>query len=368
MANKTSIEWTDYNWNFLRGCSRVSEGCRNCYAESVAARFSGFDDKGKELPYFGLAEMVNGKPRWTGEIKFLEDVLLQPLRWTKPRKVFVNSMSDLFHEKVTDEMLDKAFAVMALTPQHTYQILTKRPERMKAYLSKHDVGLRWAVATDTFTISWDKADFRRMVGPGTAVEWTRNGLPNVWLGVSVEDQKTANERIPLLLQTPAAVRWVSAEPLLDAINLHRLAGDQFGWGRTDALNGLYYVRANALEYGCEWETKRLPRLDWVVVGGESGPRARETQLFDIRGIVDQCQTFNVPVFVKQLGAKVLGRDCEHGRKGEACSYVNKKGGDIDEWPEDLRIREFPRVLDVGSDADSMVRAVGKKPPTFMGRR
>jgi protein gp37 len=153
MANKTSIEWTDYNWNFLRGCSRVSEGCRNCYAEGVAARFSG-----EGRPYEGLAKFVDHKPRWTGEISFHEDILQHPIKWQKPRKIFVNSMSDLFHEKVSDEILDKAFDVMMLANHHIYQILTKRPERMLDYLSKRSF----------------KQPFNN----------------HIWLGVSVEDQKT----------------------------------------------------------------------------------------------------------------------------------------------------------------------------------
>lgn len=202
MATKTSIEWTDYNWNFLRGCSRVSEGCRNCYAEGVAARFSG-----EGMPYEGLAKFVDHKSRWTGEIGFFEEVLKQPLRWTKPRKIFVNSMSDLFHEKVKDKWLDKAFAVMALTPQHTYQILTKRPERMREWF--HYRGT-WPILTmlDKLPEEIVQKALVRNGGPESigGIQWP---LPNVWLGVSVEDQKTAKERIPILLKTPAAIRWVA---------------------------------------------------------------------------------------------------------------------------------------------------------------
>jgi protein gp37 len=242
MASKTNIEWTDYNWNFLRGCSRVSEGCRNCYAETIAARFSGFDINGKQLPYFGLAEMVNGNPRWTGEISFHEDILLQPLRWTRPRKVFVNSMSDLFHEKVTDEMLDKAFRVMFQASQHTFQILTKRPERMLKY-----VGDRWEC------------------GKGFPWEPARN----IWLGVSVEDQKTADERIPLLLQTPAAVRWISAEPLLGPIDLNEVEvpAEHDQLRRPWDIEGYKFSSLTAQH---EDRFHQAPAIiDWVVVGGES---------------------------------------------------------------------------------------------------
>lgn len=206
MASKTNIEWTatyhedgtvtkGFNWNFLRGCSRVSEGCRNCYAERQAARFAG-----EGQPYEGLVRSTPGGPKWTGEVVFYEHILLEPLKRKTPTKYFVNSMSDLFHENVTDEMLDKAFAVMALTPQHTYQILTKRPERMRQWFET----CKWKNPRIELPYAWP--------------------LTNVWFGVSVEDQKTADERIPLLLETPAAVRWVSAEPLLGPIDIRLYLG------------------------------------------------------------------------------------------------------------------------------------------------
>jgi protein gp37 len=317
MANKTSIEWTDYNWNFLRGCSRVSEGCRNCYAEGVAARFSGYDTNGKALPYFGLAQMVNGKPRWTGEISFHEDILVQPLRWTKPRKVFVNSMSDLFHEKVTDEMLDKAFAVMALTPQHTYQILTKRPERMLDYFSvpSHARITKWT----TRIMNWESRF--EVKWPDATPDYP---LSNVWLGVSVEDQKTADERIPLLLDVPAALRWISAEPLLGPIDLCT----------SDPNNELW--RSFLLD-----DDDLGNGLDWVVVGGESGSNARSCDLAWIYSIVSQCKAANVPVFVKQLGAIPYDSFVLAGTTDQRLYLKNKKGGDIDEFPFGLRTREFP---------------------------
>lgn len=255
MANKTNIEWTDYNWNFLRGCCRVSEGCRNCYAEGIAARFSG-----PGQPYEGLAVFKDHKARWTGEIGFFEDVLSQPLRWTKPRKVFVNSMSDLFHEKVTDDILDKAFAVMALTPQHTYQILTKRPERMR----------EWFISC-----KWNNPPFE------LPYKWP---LQNVHLGVSVEDQKTADERIPLLLQTPAALRWLSMEPLLGHVDIHEWLPDE--WSGVARLESPY---------------GDPPPINWVVVGGESGPNARPMHPEWVRSIRDQCVAVGVPFFFKQWG-------------------------------------------------------------------
>lgn len=348
MANKTSIEWTDFNWNFLRGCSRVSEGCRNCYAEGVAARFS---KPGQ--PYEGLAKFwrresdAKTEARWTGEISFIEDVLMQPLRWKKPRKIFVNSMSDLFHEKVQDEWLDRAFAVMALTPQHTYQILTKRPERMKEYFA--DSAFPWLRLADDD--QWSKTPGLSMNVMGWAAGYGGDVLENVHLGVSVEDQKTADERIPLLLDTPAAVRWISAEPLLGPVNLERYLFASGPEGEPAPRN-----------------EPMLPCLHWVVCGGESGPNARPFDVAWCRSIIKQCKDAGVPVFVKQMGANVWDRndagfegdyphewpmdtetddwhlDPSRQYQGAMCRVMlgDRKGGNTDEWPEDLRIREFPK--------------------------
>jgi protein gp37 len=319
MANKTSIEWTDYNWNFLRGCSRVSEGCRNCYAEGVAARFSG-----EGMAYEGLAKFVDHKPRWTGEISFHEDILTMPMRWTKPRKIFVNSMSDLFHEKVKDEWLDMAFAVMTLTPHHTYQILTKRPERMKEYMSKwSDPGYAGPTISE-YEWLWSK-------GEGFNVP-VRLKAPHIWLGVSVEDQKTADDRIPILLDTPAAIRWISAEPLLGPLNLTHYLYNRY-------LHGGPYHEYNNLE--------------WVVVGGESGSGARTCPVQWIRTIVRDCRAAGVPVFVKQLGAVPVSRDeitdemshAEYTKDTSLREWVkDKKGGDITEFPPDLQVRQYPAAV------------------------
>jgi len=325
MGGKTSIEWTEMRWNFLRGCSRVSDGCTRCYAEKIAARFS---DPGQPFHKIAVRRPFKGDQRsnWTGEISFHEDILLEPLRWKKPRRVFVNSMSDLFHEKVTDEMLDKAFAVMALTPQHTYQILTKRPERMKEYLREDNL-IRWGLIEGNA----QRIHFER-TGEDPS-EWlaVHGPLPNVWLGVSVEDQKTADERIPLLLQTPAAIRWISAEPLLGPIDLSLHQVDGVSVDATCDECGERH--AGACEDG----------LDWVVVGGESGPGARPCDIANIRSIIAQCKTADIPVFVKQLGASPF-EPARYQIVGDSGLYLNnRKGGDIEEWPEYLRVREFPKV-------------------------
>lgn len=250
MADKTKIQWTDASWNPLRGCTRVSPGCVHCYAETVAARFSG-----KGQPYEGLAEWVTRpggrrEARWTGKVALVEHLVDQPLKWQDPRRIFVNSMSDLFHESVPDGWIDRIFAVMALTPQHTYQILTKRPERMRAWFAERwqpapayrlpsglnvpaettgeDRRSQVAVACEEFLDRFKLAD------PDKDGLWTEGGrckamqwqwpLSNCWLGVSVEDQTRADERIPILLDTPAVVRWVSAEPLLGPLDLTAYLG------------------------------------------------------------------------------------------------------------------------------------------------
>lgn len=262
MAQKTDIEWTDNTWNPVRGCSRVSEGCRNCYAEIMAARFSGPGQWGE-----GLAEIVR-KPdgaidhRWTGKLAAApEHVLLAPLKWKKPRLVFVNSTSDLFHENVPDDLIDRVFAVMALTPHITYQVLTKRPERMLKYMQRRNPNGHHPFL--------DQAALMAMTGAWNtpALDLRVVALPNVWLGVSIEDQWTAEARLPYLKRTPAAVRFVSAEPLLSWLDLS------------------------------DW----LEVLDWVICGGESGPDARPIHPNWPRDLRDQCAAAKVPFFFKQWG-------------------------------------------------------------------
>jgi protein gp37 len=260
--SKTSIEWTDVTWNPTRGCSRVSEGCRNCYAERIAARFSGDSDEAvmegershlARVPIFeGFAARSSSGPRWTGKVELIEEKLLEPLHWKTPRRVFVNSMSDLFHEALPSEAIDRVFAVMALCFQHTFQVLTKRPERMFIWFKGNEPYDRFGRVESH-------------MGDGTPKDWP---LPNVWLGVSVEDQKTADKRIPLLLQTPAAVRFVSYEPALGPVDF------------------------------TDWIGKEL---DWVIVGGESGPGARPANGQWFLNVEDQCRSANVPFFFKQWG-------------------------------------------------------------------
>ena len=272
MSDHTAIEWTDATWNPLRGCSEVSPGCANCYAAGVAARFAG-----EGQPYEGLAQFdANGKAHWTGRIKLVEKALSQPLRWQRPRRVFVNSMGDLFHEDVSFHYIAKVFAVMALAKQHTFQLLTKRPRRMADWFrwiaaKWPDLGLNSAADSDSNLVLQflDDADAGRQVSSDDfAPPWP---LPNVWLGVSAEDQSRAEERIPALLATPAAVRFVSAEPLLGPIDLKSQISNP------------------------------KSQIDWVIVGGESGPHARSCHPQWVRDLRDQCFAAGAAFFFKQWG-------------------------------------------------------------------
>lgn len=286
MGDDTGIEWTHISlpdgrvfrgasWNPIaafdratgkRGwfCVRVSQGCKHCYAATLNKRLgTGHDYAANYLDQVRF-DLVN---------------LDQPLRWTQPRGIFVNSMTDLFGEFVTDEMIDAVFAVMALAPNHIFQVLTKRPARMLAYFQRPDL-YEWVLS---------KAYHLRVKRPAlTGIpisDPARFPLPNLWLGVSVEDQAAADERIPLLLRTPAAVRWLSCEPLLGPVDLD-------GPG-IDDLHAL-----GCGNPGCSCGDRGI---DWVVVGGESGPGARAMHPDWARSLRDQCVSGGVPYFFKQWG-------------------------------------------------------------------
>jgi protein gp37 len=290
MGANTGIEWADATWNPIIGCSRVSEGCRNCYAEQIAGRFG----HGKETVYSGLTQIVNGRAVWTGQIKETKK-LLEPLTWKKPKRVFVNSMSDLFHENVTDEQRDRIFAVMALCPQHTFQVLTKRPGRMLEYMGVKAGGIgrpAYCRAADVRVASESIAN--HVFGyPYVPIPWP---LMNVWLGVSVENQKAADERIPLLLQAPAAVRFLSCEPLLGPLDL----GAE--WLKVIAKPGWQGEKHYPFPtLPNDQRTKLVDLLDWVICGGESGPGARPMHPEWAQSLRDQCQAAGVPFFFKQWG-------------------------------------------------------------------
>jgi protein gp37 len=299
----TGIQWTDETINPIaafdretgkRGwfCVHASPGCVNCYAES----FNGFRGNGQSyrLPN---ADKV--------EIRLLDHILQQPEGWRRPKKIFVCSMTDLFLALHTDQMIDRVVTMMARNRRHTFQVLTKRADRLREYstrlaaMTRQQGGVRMARSGLAGTPA------ERLVSddmPG-GMDWP---LPNVWLGVSVENQRFADERIESLVDTPAAVRWLSVEPLIEHVILWRATSDP---------------------------TLGPPArfVDWVVVGGESGPRARPFGLDWARAIVEQCREAGVAPFVKQLGRNPIG-----------VKLKDRHGGDWDEWPQDLRVREFPR--------------------------
>ena len=234
---KTKIEWADRSWNVITGCEKISAGCAHCYAERMAKRLAGRAGYPKENPF---------------EVTLHIDKLDEPLKWKKPQRIFVCSMSDLFHEKVPFWFIDEVFATILEAQHHTFLVLTKRPERMREYFAK----------------------FRKEYLP----------IPNVWLGTSVEDQRAAEKRIPELLQIPAEVRFLSCEPLLGPLYLDEIPQVLLSvTKRKDA----YLVDSG--------------KLDWVIVGGESGPKARPMNPDWVRGIRDQCLAGNIPFFFKQWG-------------------------------------------------------------------
>jgi len=330
VSNRSQIEWTDTTWNPVRGCARVSEGCRNCYAERVAARFAG-----DSLPYAGLIHPTTRG--WNGKVALVPESLAMPWRMTRGRRIFVNSMSDLFHPAVPFEFIAAVFFVMAHTTRHTYQILTKRPERALEFF-------RW-VAAGEGVFPGDRISDVAMANPAIkALGWEptngkRGGydncgpaypFENVWLGVSVEDQAAADERIPLLLQCPASVRWVSAEPLLGPVDLTRVHGVPH-CAPFDSLtpkpNGYVRCVTHAAGYcmsDCAW---RWPGLDWVVVGGESGRDARPMHPDWARTLRDQCAAAGVPFLFKQWGefSPTYDRDRDDADWRECGAQARKPG-------------------------------------------
>jgi protein gp37 len=307
----TSIEWTNRVWNPITGCTKISQGCKHCYAETIANRFWG----GRKFT----------------DIICHDDRLDIPLRWKKPARIFVNSMSDLFHPSVPDSFIAAVWMRMISTPQHTYQILTKRPERMSKLVPE--------LFRDAFT-------GRKVV------------QKNIWLGVSVENQEAADERIPFLVKTPAAVRFISCEPLLEPVNLwSAIEPDEDAWDEVNAedddpepeeLEEECEMECDWVNYGHDlvpnpeyrdWMISRTNRarwltfkslIDWVIVGGESGAGARPMDLAWARGIHNQCHNWNacspaiIPFFMKQLGG-----------------WPDKRH-QLEQFPEDLRVREYPR--------------------------
>ena len=252
MADKTRIEWAESTWNPITGCTIVSSGCKNCYAMGLAFR--------RLRNHPSRAGLTDANGRWTGEVRWNEQWLNQPLRWKRPRRIFVCAHSDLFHENVPDHWIDRVFGVMAASSQHSFQVLTKRPQRMLEYLLRDHVKHFVALAGAQECENADEVCDSISAGP-----WP---LPNVWLGTSVEDQPTFDRRVKPLRECPAAVRWISVEPLLGPIN-----------------------------------AVPLGNVDWVVVGGESGPGHRPMDPDWARSIQAQCLASDVAFFMKQMAGK-----------------------------------------------------------------
>jgi protein gp37 len=332
----TSIEWTDKTWNPTTGCTRISDGCKNCYAFQLHDQRHKAFLEGKDVRAKQYARPFK-------ELQLFEDRLTDPLSWKKPCRVFVNSMSDLFHKDVPDDFLDRVFAVMALAGRHTFQVLTKRPERMAEYLTR-EMGPNGRPGGNNWLEDAPRA-MCMATAAASAVLREREGdpflpcfpwpLPNVWLGTSVENQAAADERHAHLMRTPAAVHFWSAEPLLGPIDTGPL-----------------------------WEKHGKPA--WVIVGGESGPGARPCRVEWLRSLRNQCAAAGVAYFLKQFGS-APGRGpvddegfpwcwrCGHFDFGPCADgtllcngcdaawtrFKDAKGGDPAEWPHDLRAREFP---------------------------
>ena len=318
----TKIQWTEETWNPIVGCSIATPGCTNCYAMKMAWRLA----NNPGTPHYAeTVELVKGKPIWTGKVAMAPDsVLTKPLRRRKPTTYFVNSMGDLFHEDVPDAWIDRVFAVAALCPQHILQILTKRGERMRNYCRSRFGGeYNEHISEQMFELNCASTEDEMQ----NVADWLDMGkpLPNVWLGVSAERQKEADERIPQLLDTPAAVRFVSVEPMLGPVDLRYLqydSGDRLPESMRvnsercslNALGGIttwptcHYqsptIKGNTKFIDGEvFQSSGEGRaLDWIICGGESGPGARVPETFetDARSLRDQCQAAGVAFFMKQM--------------------------------------------------------------------
>jgi protein gp37 len=303
MADSSHIQWTDATWNPVTGCTKVSEGCRHCYIDRT--------------PPFRTSRRRFTGPRGAGEpgattgVQLHPDRLDWPLRWHRPRRVFVNSLSDLFHAQVPDAFIAQVFQMMAAAPQHTFQVLTKRPGRMASLAPRLPELI-------------NRTDLALVEPRARATTWP---LPNVWLGTSVEDQLAADLRIPLLLDTPAAVRFLSCEPLLARVSLRRwLVQTACDW----CTQGVMDLGNDHLHGRCQCACDPPHGLDWVIMGGESGPGARPMRPEWAGDLIAQCQAAGVAPFVKQLGSAWAR---QHG--------ADAKAGDATRWPPELCVRHYP---------------------------
>jgi protein gp37 len=326
MSDRTGIEWTDSTWPVVQGCDPVSPGCERCYAIGTVHRLAWNSNPKISAPLKGLVEHHKDRLRWTGKIALREDRLDWPLKWKTGRMIFVPSHGDIFHKDVPDEFLDKIFAVMALCPQHTFQVLTKRPERMREYfLGAHRY-------RDVHPLEDRHEAINAAMDAIAPAHWCARelddcgGLPlkNVWLGISAEDQERWDERKEHLRNTPAAVHFASFEPLLGPIVEPRPMSDF---------------------------------IQWAIVGGESGPQARPMHPDWARSLRDQCAAAGVPFFYKQTGewSEV---------DGPRCRGITQDGGHpTDSWMTReglLERRDRNSNFKYSVYANSIMRRVGKK--------
>lgn len=369
----SSIEWTDRTWNPVVGCTRVSPGCEHCYAEIMAARLVLMSEaQGRPSVYLRVVDAQ--RRRWTRpkdaqrdpvahrHVELLPERLAEPLSFRPGTRVFVCSMSDLFHADVPFDYIAQVFGVMAATPGVTYQVLTKRPKRMREFFAHRFGGLEDCAQTVAreaahHGIVWDARGDVAHLYPCKMTQqelkkrraW-RWPLPNVWLGTSVEDQDRADARIPELLRCPAAIRFISAEPLLGPLRLYHVAQSReggvagpatFRW--IDALRGGEVTQVD--DGGPAVSLGGGPRLDLVIVGGESGPGARDCRTSWIGDVLEQCLAAGTAAFNKQLGARpVWDRRVELDMRVNAVGgLVDRKGGDMSEWPRDLQVRQLPEA-------------------------
>lgn len=332
MAQGTGIQWTDATWPIVQGCTPVSPGCANCYVPRTLIRHVYNPNPKISLPVMGLVEQ---EPclRFTGKVALREDRMSWPLKWRKPSMIFVPSHGDLFHDAVPDDFILRTFDVMRRCTWaggqdggkikgngHTFQVLTKRAQRMADFSER----LRW--------------DGEKLFLGDSGGTLALPPNPQIWMGVSVEDQRRFDERGPILLKCPAAVRFLSCEPLLGPLDFH------FGCTPED----MEWRREHDVNYDATC-------FDWGITGGESGPKSRPCHVEWIESIVKQYRTSGVACFVKQLGSKpfladgsdpngwpTIGGpvDWETGN----VSLNDSHGGDPDEWPEHLRVREFPEAV------------------------
>lgn len=353
MGKVSKIQWTSGSWtpwtpirarHLITGkvgwhCEHVSEGCRNCYSEAQNHW------TGTKLGFAPVSKR-------NVEIFLDEKMMGLPLKWKKPQMVFVCSMTDLFADFVTDEWIDKMFAVMALCPQHTFQCLTKRAERMYRYFTEREREISKTAVESVLELA------SKLLGPSefekrmdARREWaaTTDALPQIWLGVSCEDQKAADERIPWLLKTPmSAVRFVSYEPALAPINFCAVPDE----------------KTRPAHFSARYTP--LGDLDWIIVGGESGPHARPFDIQWARDVIQQCRESGSKVFVKQLGSKPvrhLPNDLPSPYR--PLELRDRKGGSMEEWPPDLRVRELPTIpcsgaLSLWRMPDDVIEAVNQQ--------